>query len=289
MTSNRSVLTTQLLACAAAALPSIGCGASWTAPGAPVQSAGVHLAGRPLTTRCVLESAPRVLATKVAPYVGVNAQVNGERVLLTFLQQRSALAVTLAAEPQSLDAVDGTELEWPRLVDGKDQLGESLAGGQVAPMLWQVPAPEALGPEYPATRTSDELRVPGTARVDSERWVSVWSAGTMYTGMDVRVQTSDRHGTPIGDPIILATDGRTFGAPAVAIDGSGRGVVAFLRSGDHGFELVATSLDCHVPAPPEMTAGWAMYDRPSDERRSDPTLRTTHSYDDRNESSESIR
>jgi hypothetical protein len=104
--------------------------------------------------------------------------------------------------------------------------------------------------------------------------------------MDVRVQTSDRHGTPIGDPITLATDGRTFGAPAVAIGESGRGVVAFLQSGDHGFELVASSLDCHVPALPEMTSEWAMHDHPSNDRPSDAILRTTHASDDRNGSSD---
>jgi|GEM_PF-1695321 hypothetical protein len=285
MTSNRSVLTTQLLAWAAAALSSVGCGSLRTAPHVPVQSAGVDFGGRALPTRCTLAGATRVLATKVAPYVGINAQTDGERVLLSFLQQRGALAVTLAVEPQSLDAVDGAELEG-RLVDGRDPLGESLAGEQVAPMLWQPPAPEALDPEHPERAPSDELRAPGTARVDSERWVSVWSAGSMYTGMDVRVQTSDRRGTPIGDPITLATDGRTFGAPAVAIGGSGRGVVAFLQSGDHGFELVATSLDCHVRVLPEMTAGWAMHDHASDDRPSDPILRTTHSSDNRNGSSD---
>ena len=285
MTSNRSVLTTQLLAWAAAALTSVGCGALRMAPHVPVQSAGVDFGGRALPTRCTLAGATRVLATKVAPYVGVNAQTDGERVLLSFLQQRGALTVTLAVEPQSLDAVDGTELEG-RLADGRDPRGESLVGGQVAPILWQAPTPDALGPEHPARAPSYELYAPGTARVDSERWVSVWSAGSIDTGMDVRVQTLDRHGTPIGDPITLATDGRTFGAPAVAIGGSGRGVVAFLQSGDHGFELVATSLDCHVPALLEMTAGWAMHEHASDDRPSDPILRTTHSSDNRNGSSD---
>ncbi len=98
MTSNRNILTKQLLAWAAAALASVGCGASGPASHVPVQSAGVDPAGRPLTTRCTLEGAPRVLATKVAPYVGINAEADGARVLLRFLQQRSALAVTLAGD-----------------------------------------------------------------------------------------------------------------------------------------------------------------------------------------------
>jgi hypothetical protein len=115
MTSNRNVLTTQLLAWAAAALASVGCGPLGTAPHVPVQSAGVVLPGRPLTTPCTLESAPRVLATKVAPFAGINAEADGARVLLRFLQQHNTLAATLAVEPRSLDAVDGTELEGPVL------------------------------------------------------------------------------------------------------------------------------------------------------------------------------
>jgi hypothetical protein len=289
MTSNRNVLITQLLALAVAAFASIGCEPSEAAVRVPVQSAGVDLAGRPLTSRCTLEGAPRVLATKVAPYVGINAEADGAKVLLRFLPQRSALAVTVAVEPQSLDAVDGTELEGPRLVDERDQRGESLAGEQVAPRLLQASAPEALSPEHLARWPSDEQREPGVARVDSERWVLVRSAGSINTGMDVRVQTADRHGAPIGAPITLASDGRAFGAPAVAIGASGRGVVAFLQSGDHGFELVAASLDCHVPPAADMTAGWAMHDRTPGERPSDGTIPTPHSYGDRTESSESMR
>jgi len=76
--------------------------------------------------------------------------------------------------------------------------------------------------------------------------------------MDVQVQTVDRHGMTLGAPVTLASDGRAFGTPTVAVAPSGRGVVAFLQSGDHGFELVASAIDCHVPAAPEMPAAWAM-------------------------------
>jgi hypothetical protein len=72
----------------------------------------------------------------------------------------------------------------------------------------------------------------------------------------------DQHGIPIGAQVTLASDGRAFGTPTVAVASSGRGVVAFLQSGDHGFELVAASLDCHVPAAPEMPAAWAMQTTP---------------------------
>src|SRR5580692_218469 len=114
----------------------------------------------------------------------------------------------MAVELQSLDAVDGTELESPRLVDERDQRGESLGGEQVGPTLFQASAPEVLGPEHPARGPSDEQRDPGVARVDSERWVLVQSIGSINTGMDVRLQTADRHGAPIGAPITLASDGR---------------------------------------------------------------------------------
>ena len=259
MTSNRNGIATQGFAWAAAALVSVGCGTSGTVLRAPVQSVGVGVAGGRSTPTCTLEGAPRVVATKVAPYAGINAEADGARVLLRLLSQQSALAATLVVEPQSLDAVDGTELGGSRLVDGTDELGESLAAGTVAQTLWETPAPEAPSAEHAVSGPSDALREPGLARVDSERWVSVWTTGSMNTGMDVRIQTADRKGTPIGAPITLASDGRAFGAPAVAIGASGRGVVAFLQSGDHGFALVAASLDCHVPQVPEMAAGWAMH------------------------------
>jgi hypothetical protein len=89
----------------------------------------------------------------------------------------------------------------------------------------------------------------------------------------------------IGAPITLASDGRAFGTPAVAIGSSGRGVIALLQSGVRGFALVAASLDCHVPPVPDLAAGWAMHRRRPGERPSDRTLRTANSYDDRNDSS----
>jgi hypothetical protein len=259
MLSSRHVLTTQLLACAAAAAASVGCGAAGTALRGPVQPVNEQEAAEsPLAAKCTIEGSPRVLAMKVAPYSGVNAQADASRVLLRFSQQRSAVGVALVIDPQSLDASEGTESDNPRFVDGSE-LGEPVAG-EATPVLWQTPALDAVEAEHLARGESGELRQsrPSVARVDSERWVSVWTAGSIYNGMDVHVQTMDRLGVPIGAPITLATDGFAFGAPTVAIGASGRGVVAFLQSGDHGFELAAVSLDCHVPAAPEMSAAWAM-------------------------------
>jgi hypothetical protein len=263
MNASRNVLVTRLLACSAVAVASVGCGASGRTTRAAVQSVRVDLTARQSRTRCTIEGAPRVLAAEVAARAGINAQANGARVLLRFSKPNNALAVTLTVEPQSLDAVDVTESA-----------------------LWQTPAAEVLGAEHPARGEFGELSEPGPTRVDSERWVSVWNAGSIYTGMDVRVRTADRHGTPIGAPITLASDGRAFGAPAVAIGSSGRGVIALLQSGERGFALVAASLDCHVPPVPDLAAGWAMHRRRPGER---PSLRTAHSYDDRNDSSESMR
>jgi len=253
MISSRHVLVTQLLAGAAAAAASVGCGAAGTALRWPVQPVVEQEATEsPLAAKCTIEGSPRVLAMKVAPYSGVNAQADASRVLLRFSQQRSAVGVALEIDPQSLDASEG------RFVDGSER-GERLAG-EATPVLWETPALDSVESERFARGDSGELRQsrPFVARVDSERWVSVWTAGSLYKGMDVHVQTVDRHGASIGTPIMLASDGLAFGAPTVAIGALGRGVVAFLQASDHGFELAAVSLDCHVPAAPEMSAAWAM-------------------------------
>jgi hypothetical protein len=260
MTSSRHILITQLLTCAAAAVASVGCGASVTSLRAPVQPVGVDAAVGPLGDTCTVEGGLRSLATKVAPYAGVNAQADASRVLLRFSHQRSALALALAVDPQSLDPVDGTESAGPMFVVGS---GESLAGG-TTPVLWQTPAAEADEVELPVAWESGDSRAskPVVARVDSERSVAVWNAGSIYTGEDVHIMMVDRRGVPIGAPVTLPSGGRAFGTPTVAVASSGRGVVAFLQSGDHGFELVAASLDCHVPAAPDTSAAWAMQTSP---------------------------
>jgi hypothetical protein len=254
MTSSRHILISQLLACAAVAAAGVGCGVSGGALRTPVLSSSGDAAVSRLGAACTIEGSLRVLDTKVAPYFGVQAQADTSRVLLRFSHQRSALALALAVDPQTLDPVEGTESVGPMFAVGS---GESLAGG-TTPVIWQTPAPEAAGLERPEQSGDSRSSKPVVARVDSERSVAVWNAGSLYTGQDVHIMMVDRHGIPLGAPVTLASDGRAFGTPTVAVGPSGRGVVAFVQSGDHGFELVAASLDCHVAAAPDTSAAWAM-------------------------------
>jgi hypothetical protein len=270
MTSSRHILITQLLACAAAGVASVGCGTSATALRAPLQAFDVAAADvvaaadapqqKWLGARCTVDDEPRILAKKIAPNAGVTAQADASRVLVRFTHQRSREALALSVDPQSLEAFDDSAAAAPRLAE--QDRGESLSG-QTLPVLWQPP-PDVDRVEPPVVTDSGDARVsrPVVAPVDSERSVVVWNAGSIYTGEDVHVMMVDRHGNSIGAPVTLATDGRAFGTPTVAVGPSGRGVVAFLQSGDHGFELVAVSLDCHVTAAPETTAAWAMQTAP---------------------------
>ncbi len=258
MTSNRHFLIT-LLASATAGIASVGCGASQAALRAPLEPDSVleHDAVGSLGAGCTIAGALHVLATKVAPYAGVRAQADASRIILRFSHQRSSSALALAVDPQSLDAVDAAESWGPMLADERN-LGES---GQATPVLWRDSAREDIGAERPEPSRLD-AEAPVVAPIDSERWLSVSKVGSVYAGIDIRVRVVNEAGVPLGDPVTLASDGRAFGAPTVAVDPSGRGVVAFLQSGDHGFALVAASLDCHVPARRLLQAAWAMQTAP---------------------------
>jgi hypothetical protein len=260
MTSSRHFLIT-LLASATAAIASVGCGASQAALRAPIEPYPIldNDAVGSLGAGCTIAGTLHVLATKVAPYAGVRAQADASRIILRFLHQRGSSALALAVDPQSLDAVDAAEPWDPMLADERN-LGES-ATGQATPVLWRDSAHEDIGAERPEPSRLD-AEAPVMAPIDSERWLSVSKVGSIYAGMDIRVRVVNEHGVPLGAPVTLASDGRAFGAPTVAVDPSGRGVVAFLQSGDHGFALVAASLDCHVPARRHLQAAWALQTAP---------------------------
>jgi hypothetical protein len=58
------------------------------------------------------------------------------------------------------------------------------------------------------------------------------------------VQTLDRGGAAFDSPFAVEHDGSAVGTPALAVGSSGRGVLAFIESNGHGFQLVAAPVDC---------------------------------------------
>ncbi|MGA3122710.1 MAG: hypothetical protein ABSF69_18240 [Polyangiaceae bacterium] len=263
-----------------------GCATTLRAPVPAIHSDAEVGAGSPAGFGCTVEGVPRVVANRVDRSAGVVAEAGDSRVWLHFSMERGAKSPALAVDPLSLDAVEGGE----SALSGFATAGirrERLAV-EITPVWWQSTGPWAADTGHvrpavaevheasalhalqlrlrsalsaaPVSSMSGDARAthPVTARVDSESSAAVWSEGSIYRGLDVHVQRMDRHGRPIGSSVTLATDGRAFGTPTVAVGPSGRGVVAFLQATDHGFDLAATPIDCHVPASPDAAAEWAM-------------------------------
>jgi hypothetical protein len=155
---------------------------------------------------------------------------------LRFAAQGNTPHVALALDPQSLEEL-GVAESMPPAPASKDDLARA---GRVAETSDRGPS---QGPVF--------------VQVDSQRSVLAWTDGSIYAGMDVHVMTVGHDGIPLSAPITIAHEGSAMGQPAVAVGTSGRGVVAFLDSGDRGFRVVAASLDCRAPAGPSGSHSWA--------------------------------
>jgi hypothetical protein len=156
---------------------------------------------------CAIGS-PRVLAQKAAPPAGVSARAESQAAWIAF-GPTAVERVALKVDPVSLGVVE-------TITDG-DAAPTSIAHGDGV-FAW----------------------------LDGGRSIRAWTEGSTESGHRVRVQTLDRTGEPLDAPVALQGEGSAVGAPAVAVDPSGRGVVAFIESNGHGFQLVAAPLDCSI-------------------------------------------
>jgi hypothetical protein len=154
---------------------------------------------------CSLEGMPRVIATHVVPRAGVSASVSGGRVWLRF---------ETTHDPRVLVAVDTESLET---VDDATPPVESAPG---------------------------TTRGPVEVEVQDHRRLIAWTEGSVNDGLHVRAVTVRDDGSALGAPIDLGFQGSAIGRPAVAFDGDGRGVLAFVESNDIGFQLVVTRAAC---------------------------------------------
>ena len=269
----------QLLACAAAATASVGCATTGTTrwPSRAVDAASPALQGvRPtvlpvahhfaygdLLSTCTI-GAPRVVAAKAAPPAGVEADASSSHVWLRYAEKASA-RVVMALDPTSLEMVAAND-SLPSIIEEAKYMALSA---------WPhgAPASEERGltstdqahrgqSAWDADSGKSRQSLPVVARVDSNRSLLAWTEGSIYGGMDVRVATVGSDGGPIGDPLVVPHDGSAIGQPALAVASSGHGVVAFIESNDHGFQLVAASLDCSSPATSDDTSVWASRGNP---------------------------
>jgi hypothetical protein len=242
MISNKHVCIERLVAWAVGAAAGAGCASSATIPVTSPATSVVRVAAseRPFVPACKVDGSTRVLATKVSPTAGVEAEADSSRVVLRFSHAPNAKRSALTVDPDSLDAVEESDVRFPKLEHVADP-GRIVLTGR--PVSWEA----------------GELRVDGpiVATVDSDRSVWAWTAGSIHSGLDVRVLTVGAHGQPLSIPVTLAHGGSAIGLPSVALTSSGRGVIAFLDSSERGFRLVAASVDC-TGAPRDAPSPWAM-------------------------------
>lgn len=237
----------KIVAWCAAGAASVGCEASTPSAMTPRAPPSVLVASAPFAPgACTVDRPSRVVAAKAAPYAGVEAVADASRVWLHFARNRATGAIAVALDPESLDL----DLVLARESDYGANDVRSLEAADPADL------------DGPAPGQDSDMARPIVARIDTQRSLVAWTSGSIYAGMDVRMQTIGKYGKPLGAAIVLPHEGSAFGRPTVAVSPSGRAVIAFLDSSEHGFQVVAASLDCGGTRPAAPSAGWAMSGNP---------------------------
>jgi hypothetical protein len=251
MFPNKRIKLERLFAFMTAATSAL-CGANASAepPVAPVPSHAL--------AKCTVTGSPRVMATKVAPGAGIEAEADANHVWLRFARKANAPLLALAVEPESLDVIPAGELAVPKF-----DRETPFAGVDLRQALWETSLwAEEETSRAPAVGESADMRIAGpvVTKMDDGRSMWAWTVGSIYTGVDIRVLTVGPHGEALGAPLTLPHEGSVMGSPAVAVAPSGRGVVAFMESNatSTGFQIVAASLDCGAPSSEPVAPAWAL-------------------------------
>jgi hypothetical protein len=210
----------EIAAVLAAAPVCLGCAAGASATNGP-SPALAFAAGENDLGECSV-GRPRVLATRAAPPVGVSARVDASHLWVRFAPTTQN-RVTMSIDPASLDVVEVVESTAPSI---RSWAGTAPSGDDDA--------------EAWATGRRGETFV----WLDGGRSLQAWTEGSLETALHVEVQTLDRGGAAFDSPFAVEHDGSAVGTPALAVGSSGRGVLAFIESNGHGFQLVAAPVDC---------------------------------------------
>jgi hypothetical protein len=173
---------------------------------------------------CAIDGDVRVIAEKVAP-VPMDAVARDERLWLRY-GARVHEPLVVGLDPGSLQvvAVAGAA-DWP-----------PRANEGLTPVAWQG---ATGGP-------GDAVQGRSIVRVDAERSLVAWSEGSVEGGYQVRVATLGWRGEPLGRVITLNREGSAMSSPVASIGPSGRGLLAFVESNGHGFQVVAAPLYCAI-------------------------------------------
>ena len=212
MSTIRQVPAGRIVVCALVAMAAAGC----TTSARSLRSPMLAFASPGPPPACTVDGLPHVVATRVSALAGLEAQQDGATVRLRLARSTGRAPWALALEPGSLEV----------LASEPADAAPAKATGSLRPTL------DGL--------RSDAVRVQAVPHSG----LQAWAEGSMETGLTVRVQSFGAERPERGALSELAHEGSAIGLPAAALASSGRGVVAFIESGDEGFQIAAASLDC---------------------------------------------
>ncbi len=102
--------------------------------------------------------------------------------------------------------------------------------------------------EAPAEGRGGGESHPGLVALPGERFLLMWLDGNAE-GYRLRAQPVAGWGQPVGQALDLSpSDVSVIGRPSGAIGKDGRGMVTFLASNGHGFDVLAAPVTCEAPA-----------------------------------------
>lgn len=217
---------------------------------------------------CFAVAAPRVLASHVFVPDGVQVQSQDDGFAIRFAQARST-CVTLEAPSatgpfapsRKAPACPERSGEIAATSDGETMLA-SESGDAESPhvllgvLTYDIPlAPSTahvVGSSrgiawhvfQPLSVAATGERSPKLVSLGEERFLLLWVEGDSQKHQ-LRAQPVGGWGSAIGPAIdVSLPDMDVIGSPSAAVTPKGQGMVAFLASGEHGFDLVAAPIAC---------------------------------------------
>jgi hypothetical protein len=98
----------------------------------------------------------------------------------------------------------------------------------------------------PAGGLGQNIMSPRASALPGGRFLFVWAEGPL-AATQVRAETLDNHGSPLGGGMTVSADGVNSGAGDSAVTADGKGIVSFLSASSAGakkFEVEAVPLSC---------------------------------------------
>ncbi|HXX67092.1 MAG TPA: hypothetical protein VEK07_07920 [Polyangiaceae bacterium] len=249
-----SALSLSTLACATTQTATLGRPAAAEDPSAPL---------------CRVTAPPRVVASRVFVPGGVAATVRDGLFAIRFSPSASQCQTLDAGSPAgpfvptSGSAVCQPAPSQPMASSGDEtmlaaefyddaQLSHVVLGVTTfdSPGMFRRASLRAMGRivphvfEPPPGGPPGGASSPGLAALGDDRFLLLWLQGDSQASV-LRAQPIAGWGNAVGSPLDLSpSEVSVIGRPSAAVTPSGEGLVAFLASNGHGFDVLATPIAC---------------------------------------------